>query len=151
MASEASLIFSATYSNIKPQLPSTHKTANVVRTTATCCAIRKAQYTAEHAVLLMVGLHPLYQLHNSSDKIQDGVVIAQRTVAVVALLAAPRAQRSSSPRYRLRQVLELHLLLLVLLLAAMADVVLSSPTHCVIPMVHTVVVARKQDTIVRFY
>lgn len=45
-------------------------------------------------------------------------------------------------------MLELHLPLLVLLLAVTADVVLSSPTHCVIPMVHTVVVARKSDTVV---
>lgn len=78
--------------------------ANVVRTTAICCVIQRAQYTVERAVLLMVGLHPQYRLHTSSDRIQDGVVIAQRIVEVVALLAALRAQRLSSPRYRLQRV-----------------------------------------------
>jgi hypothetical protein len=76
------------------------------------------------------------------------VVVLQHIVEVVVLLAALRAQRLSSPRYRLQQVLELHLPPLVLLLAATVDVVLNSVTHCVTPMVHTVLVARKSDTVV---
>jgi hypothetical protein len=79
------------------------------------------------------------------------VVVLQRIVEVVVLLAALRARRLSNPQYRLQQVLELHLLLLVLLLAVMAGVALNSVTHCVIPMVHTVVVARKQNTFTRVY
>jgi hypothetical protein len=79
------------------------------------------------------------------------VVVLQRIVEVVVLLAALRARRLSNPQYRLQQVLELHLLLLVLLLAVMAGVALNSVTHCVIPMVHMVVVARKQNTFTRVY
>jgi len=104
---------------------------NVVRTMAICCAIRKAQSTVEHAVLHM-----------------DGVVVLQHIVEVVVLLAALRAQQLSSPRYRLRQVLELRPLLLVLLLAVTAGADLNLATPYAIPMVHTVVVARLTDTAV---
>lgn len=76
------------------------------------------------------------------------MVVLQRIVELVVLLAALLAQRLPSPRYRLQQVLELHLLLLVLLLAVTAGAVLNSAMHFVIPTVHTVVVARKSDTAV---
>jgi hypothetical protein len=77
------------------------------------------------------------------------VVIVQLIAELVALLAAHRAQRVSSPLFRLQRESELHLLPRVLLLAVMADVVLNSAMRCVIPTAHMAVVARKQNTIIR--
>ena len=56
-ARETSLTSSITSSSTKPQLPNTHKMANVVRTMAICCVIPTAQHTKEHAVLLTVSFH----------------------------------------------------------------------------------------------
>jgi hypothetical protein len=88
--------------------------------------------------------NPRYWLYNPSDKLQDGVAVVQLIAELVALLAALRAQRLSSPPSQLQQVSGLlHLLLLALLLVVMADVALNSAMRCVIPMAHMVVVARK--------
>jgi len=74
-------------------------------------------------------------------------VILQHIVELAALLAALQVQRSRSPLSQLQQSSERHLLFLVLLLVVTEGVVLSSVTHCVIPMAHMVAVARKQNLI----
>lgn len=100
-----------------------------------------AQYTRERAVLHMVCPSHWNRLYALTDKPQDGVVTPLLIAEVVALLAV-RAQQFQPLLFQVQQLLEQHLLPLVLLLAMMEDAGQTSTMHCVIPMAPMVAVAR---------